>query len=480
MSNDTIAAIATARGIAALAVVRMTGPSSLDIANRLFKGADLVSASSHTVHVGEFRDPAGEDVDQVVVTLFKSPRSVTGEDVVEISCHGGDRAQQVILRALLDSGARLADPGEFTQRAFLNGKVDLAQAEAVADLIHAHSTLAHRVSLSQLHGTYSDFVSTVRNGLIETCSLVELELDFSEEDVEFADRSQLRQLLADTEKALRRLLGSAHLGALIRDGVRVVIGGRPNAGKSTLLNALLGRNRAIVSEIPGTTRDEIEAEAEIEGLRFCFIDTAGLRETTDAVEAEGVRRTHEAIERSSILLYVFDVTQGLDGEEREFVQCLRQEDPGFPLIMVANKADLLADAKTIEETIEETIDETIDETIADTGFDARPLKLDPISARDALDEPGILTMLKEILVDSVHGSMAGADASVIVTNERHRQHLAAALDAVESAQSKLDVESGDILSLDLRHALNELGAITGEVTSDDILGEIFGRFCVGK
>ncbi len=475
MPNDTIAAIATARGIAALAVVRMTGPSSVDIANRLFKGADLVSARSHTVHVGEFHDPDGEDVDKVVVALFKSPRSVTGEDVVEISCHGGDRAQSVILRALLDSGARLADPGEFTQRAFLNGKIDLAQAEAVADLIHAHSTLAHRVSLSQLHGTYSDYVSTVRSRLIETCSLVELELDFSEEDVEFADRSQLRQLLADTEKALRRLLGSAHLGTLIRDGVTVVIGGRPNAGKSTLLNALLGRNRAIVSEIPGTTRDEIEAEAEIEGLLFRFIDTAGLRETTDAVEAEGVRRTHEAIERSSILLYVFDVTKGLDTAEREFVRRLRQEDSGLPSIMVANKADLLEGSKIVDETVDKTIDDPIDEAI-----DTRPLELRPISARDALEDPEILSTLKGILVDSVHGSMAGADASVIVTNERHRQHLAAALVAVESAQSKLNAESGDILSLDLRHALNELGAITGEVTSDDILGEIFGRFCIGK
>jgi tRNA modification GTPase len=456
MPNETIAAIATARGIAALAVVRMTGPSSIEIANQLFDGADLANVPSHTVHVGEFRDPQGDDVDQVVVTVFKSPRSVTSEDVVEISCHGGDRAQQIILRALLDSGARLAEPGEFTQRAFLNGKMDLAQAEAVADLIHAHSALAHRVSLSQLHGRYSDYVSTVRNRLVEMCSLVELELDFSEEDVEFANRSTLLKLLSDTRDSLLQLLGSAHLGTLIRDGVSVVIGGRPNAGKSTLLNALLGKDRAIVSDMPGTTRDEIEAEAEIEGLLFRFVDTAGLRETSDAIEAEGVRRTHQAIERSSILLYVYDVTRGLDAEEKALLGRLVDEDPEFPVIQIANKADLDEQSRFATED------------------------LDPISAKEAIDDPAKLSRLKKLLVESVHGTMAGADASIIVTNERHRQHLGAALEAVESAQSKLDAASGDILALDLRRALDELGAITGEVTSDDILGEIFGRFCIGK
>jgi tRNA modification GTPase len=456
MANDTIAAIATARGIAALAVVRMTGPRSVFIANGLFKGADLDAAPSHTVHVGEFLDPLGADVDQVVVTLFKAPRSVTGEDVVEISCHGGDRAQHVVLRALLDSGARLADPGEFTLRAFLNGKLDLAQAEAVADLIHAHSSLAHQVSLSQLHGRYSEFVSEVRNRIIETCSLVELELDFSEEDVEFANRSQLSDLLDDTEGSLRQLLGSAHLGTLIRDGVRVVIGGRPNAGKSTLLNALVGTDRAIVSHIPGTTRDEIEAEAEIEGLSFRFIDTAGLRETTDVVEKEGVRRTHQAIERSSVLLYVYDATIGLDQEEQAFLDRLRSQKEHLPLIVVANKADLT------------------------NGLEPSASGLQAISAKDALRDPTMLDGLRAGLVQSVHGSMAGADASLVVTNERHRQHLMAALEAIKSARSKLDAASGDILALDLRRALDELGAITGEVTSDDILGQIFSRFCIGK
>jgi tRNA modification GTPase len=408
------------------------------------------------VHVGEFHDPSGQDVDQVVVTLFKSPRSVTGEDVVEISCHGGDRAQQVILRALLDSGARLADPGEFTQRSFLHGKMDLAQAEAVADLIHAQSSLAHRVSLSHLHGRYSEFVSKVRSRLIETCSLVELELDFSEEDVEFADRTQLEALLSETEQSIRTLLGSAHLGTLIRDGVHVVIGGRPNAGKSTLLNALVGRDRAIVSEIPGTTRDEIEVEAEIEGLLFRFIDTAGLRDTTDAIEAEGVRRTHAAIERSSVLVYVFDVTVGLDDEEADFLERLRADKTGMPVILIPNKADL---------------------GVPEQGSGGH---LQSISAKQAYSNPAILQPLRRALVEAVHGSMAGADASTIVTNERHRQLLSAALEAVVSAQSKLESESGDILALDLRRALDELGAITGEVTSDDILGEIFGRFCIGK
>src|SRR5690606_20435507 len=312
---DTIAAIATARGRAALAIVRLSGPEAVTIADRHLPARSLAEAASHTAHVGFFTTPDGERLDQVVATLFRAPRSATGEDVVEISCHGGDVAPQRILRALLDGGARLARPGEFTERAFLNGKLDLAQAEAVAELIHAQSSLAHRVSLNHLQGRYSDAVGVARDELLQTCALVELELDFAEEDVEFADRAQLERLLDRTAHLLDRLLGSYRLGTLVRDGVRVVIGGRPNAGKSTLLNALVGRDRAIVSPTPGTTRDEIEAEAEIGGLSFRFVDTAGLRETEDAVEAEGVRRAHAAIERSDALLYVYDLTRGLDDEE---------------------------------------------------------------------------------------------------------------------------------------------------------------------
>ena len=275
--SDTIAAIATARGQAALAIVRLSGAEAVRIAASRFRGTDLTQATSHTAHVGYFLNGDGEDVDQVVVTLFLAPRSVTGEDVVEVSCHGGDWASQHILEALVSAGARHAEPGEFTQRAFLNGKMDLAQAEAVADLIHASSSMAHRVALHQLQGRYSEQLEVLREELLNLSAFVELELDFTEEDVEFADRGQLTAVLDKATSLIRALVETYQIGEWVRDGVRVVIGGRPNAGKSTLLNALLGRDRAIVSSTPGTTRDEIEAELEIEGLRFRFVDTAGLR-----------------------------------------------------------------------------------------------------------------------------------------------------------------------------------------------------------
>lgn len=455
-TDETIAAIATARGVAALAIVRLSGNEAVAVAASCFEGADLTAVPSHTVHVGSFRGNDGQAIDQVVATVFREPRTVTGEDVVEISCHGGDLTQQRILRALLDRGARLARPGEFTQRAFLNGKMDLAQAEAVADLIHAHSSLAQRVSLAQLHGQYSRHISDVRSRLLETCSLVELELDFSEEDVEFADRDRLASLLDETSELLDRLLGSAHLGTLIRDGIRVVIGGRPNAGKSTLLNGLLGTDRAIVSDIPGTTRDEIEAEAEIDGLLFRFVDTAGLRDASDVIEAEGVKRTHRAIQRSQILLYVHDVTKGLDADERRFLDDMAERHPELMIIRLGNKADLAGDE------------------IDTPGYDLR------LSALRAQDHPEALAELREVLVTRARGDLSESDASHIVTNERHRQHLQRAADSIRKARAHIDSASGDMLSIDLRHALNELGAITGEVTTEDILGEIFSRFCIGK
>ncbi|HUF08430.1 MAG TPA: tRNA uridine-5-carboxymethylaminomethyl(34) synthesis GTPase MnmE [Rhodothermales bacterium] len=456
MANDTIAAIATARGVAALAIVRVSGPKAIEIAGACFRGADLSAVASHTVHVGSFEAASGQDVDQVVVTVFRAPHSVTGEDVVEVSCHGGDFTQQEVLRSLLDRGARLAEPGEFTQRAFLNGKIDLAQAEAVADLIHAHSSLAQRVSLAQLHGRYSRHIEDVRAKLLETCSLIELELDFSEEDVEFADWVRLARLLDETSEFLQRLLGSAHLGTLIRDGVRVVIGGRPNAGKSTLLNALLGTDRAIVSDIPGTTRDEIEAETEIEGLRFRFVDTAGLREASDVIEAEGVRRTHRAIQRSQMLLYVHDLTKGLDADETRFLEDIGRSHPELDVIRIGNKADLAARP-------------------ADVGGDELL-----ISALQAQEDADALVELRRLLVERARGGFSESDASQIVTNERHRQHLQRAADAIRDARAHIDSASGDVLSIDLRRALNELGSITGEVTTEDILGEIFSRFCIGK
>ena len=468
--SDTIAAIATARGRAALAIIRLSGPEAITIADHCFPARSLAEAASHTAHVGFFTTPEGRLIDQVVVTLFLSPRSATGEDVVEISCHGGDVAPQLVLQTLLDAGARLARPGEFTERAFLNGKLDLTQAEAVADLIHAQSSLAHRVSLHHLEGRYSDAVAEVRQELLQTCALVELELDFAEEDVEFADKEQLEALLERTESLLDRLLGSYRLGTLVRDGVRVVIGGRPNAGKSTLLNALVGRDRAIVSPIPGTTRDEIEAEAEIGGLSFRFIDTAGLRETEDLIEAEGVRRTHSAIERSDALLYVFDATQGLDADERAWLErfTVKQSADGrekiapsdLPVLLVANKQDLVGSDYVPPETA---------------------LPVLSVSAERAVSEPERLIDLRSWLVDAVLADLASPEATPIVVNQRHRQHFQRALDAVVKARAALDLGAGgDTLALDLRAALHELGAVTGEITNEDVLGTIFSQFCIGK
>ncbi len=456
VAGDTIAAPATARGRAALAILRLSGPEAVTIAARCFQGADLLHANSHTAHVGHILNTNDRPIDQVVVTLFLAPRSATGEDVVEITCHGGDFAPQLILRTLLHHGARLAEPGEFTQRAFLNGKLDLAQAEAVADLIHSTSSLSHRVSMAHLRGHYSEAIAQVRQRLLETCALIELELDFSEEDVAFADLDQLKALLTETETLLTDLLASYRLGALVRDGVRVVIGGRPNAGKSTLLNALVGQDRAIVSPTPGTTRDEIEAEAEIDGLRFRFIDTAGLRETSDAIEAEGVRRTHRSIGRSDALLYVYDLTQGLDADETAFLNHLAETQPELPVLRIGNKADLLPEPPP---------------EIPNVLY---------VSAQDANADPALLAPVLDMLIQTVTAGLSRAEGSKVVVNERHRQHLTRAREAVRRAQAMMATASGDTLALDLRVALHELGAITGEITTEDLLGEIFSRFCIGK
>ncbi len=456
-SSDTIAAIATARGRAALGVVRISGPEAVAIAAACFEGANLREAASHTAHVGYVARRGGTRLDQVVATVFRAPRSATGEDVVECSCHGGDFATRLILNCLLEAGARLAAPGEFTQRAFLNGKMDLAQAEAVADLIHASSSLAHRVSVSHLQGRYSEALADIRAGLLELCAYLELELDFSEEDVAFADRERLGDLLERSERLLDALLRSWRLGRRVRDGVRVVIAGRPNAGKSTLLNALLGSDRAIVSPAPGTTRDEVEGEAEIGGLLFRFTDTAGLRDTADAIEAEGVSRAERAIDRSDILVYVYDVTVGMDAGEQAFIEALA--DRGAPpVLLAANKTDLLKREKAP----------------SDGG-------VFPLSAKRAFRDEAEMQPLIARLLETAGGDLSLSEGSLVVTNERHRNHLRKALDAVRAARQGLGAGSAaELLALDLRVALHEIGAITGEITNEDVLDQIFSRFCIGK
>lgn len=452
--NDTIAAIATARGRAALAIVRLSGTDAVDVAARVFSGTNLNEAPSHTAHFGYVKGKDG-DIDQVVATIFRAPRSSTGEDVVELTCHGGDLAAQLILGRLLEAGARPAGPGEFTQRSFINGKLDLAQAEAIADLIHATSTAAHRVSISHLRGRYSHLLSELRQELLDVAALVELELDFSDEDVEFADRQRLYDILQRAEELLGRLLGSYTLGERIRDGVRVVIAGRPNAGKSTLMNALVGFDRAIVSPTPGTTRDEIEAEAEINGLRFRFVDTAGIRSTEDAIEAEGVRRAQKAIESADAVLYLFDVGRGLDDDQRRFLDGIRTSQPALPLLLIANKIDVAG--------------KRVDEGVL------------PMSALQAMENESALRPVIDWLMDAVADNLSSSDGSAIVMNQRHLAHLREAKQAVVRAREQLDSgHPGDTFSLDLRAALEELGAITGEITNEDVLDQIFSRFCIGK
>ena len=493
----TIAALATARGTAALAVIRVSGPDAVPVVASRFSGAGLAEAEGRTVHIGWLLSGGPDDgdrqrVDQVVCVVWRGPHSATGEDVVEVTCHGGDAVSQAVLRALFDAGARPAEPGEFTQRAFLNGKLDLAQAEAVADLIHAESRLSHRAAVSALRGGVSDAVEGVRQSLVQTAALVELELDFGEEDVAFADRAALADLLDRAERLLTDLLSTARLGALARDGVRVVIGGRPNAGKSTLLNALVGHDRAIVSPTPGTTRDAIEAEAEIGGLRVRFLDTAGLRETDDAIEAEGTRRARAAIGSADVLLYVSDATVGLDAEERAFLDGLSERRDPLAVVLVENKSDL-ADAPPASPPVARLPGEHAVPLTSEgdsrpraersdggvgRGSLARALR---VSARDALTDPTALDGLRRSLLAAVRAEgLDDAAGGLVAVNERHRAHLDSARAAVRRARESLDTAGGDTLALDLRAALRDLGQITGAVTTEHVLDAVFSQFCIGK
>ncbi|NND72080.1 MAG: tRNA uridine-5-carboxymethylaminomethyl(34) synthesis GTPase MnmE [Rhodothermales bacterium] len=461
MAPDTIAAPATARGRAALSIIRLSGPEARSIAARCFVGADLGSAPSHTAHFGRIVN-GDVTVDQVVATVFHNPRSSTGEDIVEITCHGGDFAPQLVLDALLANGARMAEPGEFTLRAFLNGKMDLAQAEAVADIIHATSTSAHRVSVSHLEGHYSKLIEKLRMELIDLGAMLELELDFGEEDVEFADRQRLYALLSNASALLAELVTSYRTGARLRDGINVIIAGKPNAGKSTLLNALVGKDRAIVSEIPGTTRDEIEASVEIQGLPFRFRDTAGLRQTTDVVEEEGVRRARKSMQNADVLLYVFDSTKGLDVAELD--ELVAAGLAVELIILIANKSDLHAERPHDP-----------------AQFTREPYTIIALSALHAVDDEEEIKPLVARLTGIVTDAIASSDSSRVVTNLRHKDHLARAKEAVDNCVSALDTgKSGDLVSIELRHALAELGAITGQITNEDILDSIFSRFCIGK
>ncbi|MCF8237362.1 MAG: tRNA uridine-5-carboxymethylaminomethyl(34) synthesis GTPase MnmE [Saprospiraceae bacterium] len=456
--SDTIVALSTPPGVGALGVIRVSGSAAIELTGRIFKGKNLQDQPGYTLHYGRIADEADHILDEVIVALFRSPHSFTGEDIVEISCHGSPYILQQVLQLLVRTGARLAKPGEFTQRAFLHGKMDLAQAEAVADLIASTHQSAHEVALRQMRGGISRQILALREELIHFASLIELELDFSEEDVEFANRDQLRGLIQRILGTIRHLSESFQLGNAMKEGVNTVLAGRPNAGKSTLLNALLEEERAIVSEIAGTTRDTIEESLTIQGIRFRLIDTAGIREAQDQIEAIGVSRTMEKIRESAILIYVFDVLETSAEEIAGDLQKLARD--GLTILLAPNKMDLNPYTKP-EDYISEWVDAS---------------HIIPISAKNAQNIP----YLKEKLYAT---ALAGArpEDDVLVSNARHAEALYRAGGALEAALNGLDTGlTGDLLAEDIRQALYHLGEITGQVTTDDLLANIFGKFCIGK
>ena len=454
--EDTIVALATANGIGAIAVIRLSGPDAIVIANSVFRGKDLTKQSSHTIHFGNIVD--GDVVlDEVLISLFIAPSSYTRENVVEISCHGSAYIIESIIKLLIKQGARGAKPGEFTLRAFVNGQLDLSQAEAVADLIAANSKASQQVAMQQLRGGYSSELKQLREQLVTFASLIELELDFSEEDVEFANRGQLKQLVVDISKMISKLIQSFELGNAIKMGVNTVIAGRPNAGKSTLLNALLNEERAIVSHIAGTTRDTIEEVLNINGINFRLIDTAGLREATDTIEAIGVQKTLEKISQSALLLYVFDAENMADGEVQKDIEDLLH--PGLPVLAIANKIDLLPDAAMAESF-----------KLPDT------VKLITVSAKE---KQHIAELKQAIYNSAIHGKLSGDET--LVTNIRHLEALQKTEEALIRVLNGIDNPiASDFLALDIKQALHYLGEITGVVTTDDLLDNIFSKFCIGK
>jgi len=460
--NDTICAMSTPPGISAIAVIRLSGPEAVSIGSSLFRSPKssftVEEFLSHTAHFGFF-STADEVIDEVVLTVFRAPHSYTGDDIVEISCHGSEYIEQRILEVLIDAGARMAREGEFTLRAFLNGRMDLSQAEAVADLISSRSKVAHDLALSQIRGGFSQRIKDMRGQLLDLASLLELELDFSEEDVEFADRGKLKGLMGGIIAEMTNLAASFSLGNVIKKGIPVAIIGKPNVGKSTLLNALLNEERAIVSEIPGTTRDTIEDTFTTNGITFRFIDTAGLRShTNDTIETIGIGRTYEKIKEASAILYLFDISTITPDEIEELRIEFRDhiDDPEKHFLLIGNKTDLMVE---IPHHITALFD-------LETIF---------ISAKRKEN----INLIIERLVRTSKTANIGDQA--IVSNARHYNSITSTLTALNEASKGLDENiPTDLIATDIRSALHHLGEITGEVTTEDILGNIFGKFCIGK
>lgn len=463
--TDTICAISTPPGIGGIAVARVSGPESIMITQSLWKGVDLSQVKSHTAHLGNILDCDGSVLDQALVTVFKAPNSFTGDNVVEISVHGSKYIQRQLINALISSGARLADPGEFTRRAFISGKLDLAQAEAVADMIASSSKAAHRIAINQMRGGFSKRLSSLREQLLELASLLELELDFSEEDVEFASRKKLLKIAIDVNTEVNRLLHSFKSGSAIKDGIPVAIVGETNAGKSSLLNTILGDDKAIVSDIHGTTRDIIEDTIEVGDYLFRFMDTAGLRDTTDKIESIGIDRAYSAISHARIVILVIDLTQPLNTQPLQYIHNNIESDDLTKLIIALNKSDLDGTVLTTNE---------IREALKDCKISSE-VPILPISAKNGT---GIDALLKEL-----QKTVAANDETdnVMITNLRHCEALTKAADSSQRVISGLqDNLSGDLIAQDLRETIFHLGTITGNITSQDILTNIFSRFCIGK
>lgn len=462
--QDPIIALATPSGAGAIGVIRLSGKNIIQKSSSFFKsinGKNLSKQKSHTIHLGHIVD--GERIlDQVLISLFKGPYSYTGEDVVEISCHGSLYIQQQIIQLFLRNGFRVADAGEFTLRAFLNGKMDLSQAEAVADLIASDNEASHKIAVQQMRGGFSHEIQQLREELLNFASLIELELDFAEEDVEFADRTQFKELVSRIREVLRRLIDSFAVGNVIKNGIPVAIVGEPNVGKSTLLNALLNEERAIVSEIAGTTRDTIEDEISIGGFGFRFIDTAGIRDTEDVVETIGIKKTFEKIEQAQVVIFLVDgikLMAGnhiLEGIKTEFEK-IKNKYPQKPLIFLINKKDILSEEQLL--TIKE--------------------KLSTALLLSAKTGEGIENLTNQLL--SFINSGALRNNETVVTNTRHYNSLLKALEAIEKVQKGMGENiPSDLMAIDVKDALYHLGEITGQVTNDELLGNIFANFCIGK
>ncbi len=449
--NDTVTALATPPGQGALGIIRISGPETISIVNELFRGKDLTIVDSHTIHLGTIRD-GDVIIDEVLISIFKAPHSYTKEDVIEISSHGSQYILQKILNLLVTNGARLAKAGEFTQKAFLNGRFDLAQAEAVADLIASENASMQQTAMRQMRGGFSDEIKKLRDELIHFASMIELELDFAEEDVEFADRQGLIDLINKIQTLIQSLIASFEYGNVIKNGIPTVIAGKPNAGKSTLLNALLNEEKAIVSDIAGTTRDFIEDQIYLDGIAFRFIDTAGIRETDDQVESIGVQRTLEKMQQASLIIYLIDLENDTIEGIQEQLSDLKQSE--VPYLIVGNKEDKSKDELKQIISNEDPV-------------------LISAKSRSHLDE------LKKRLKTFIEQTKSTGD--VIVTNARHLHSLQQTDEALNRVIEGINMQmSNDLIAQDIRQALFHLGEITGEITTDDLLDNIFSKFCIGK